>query len=540
MTLKLSSVFASAAILACVVGIAAQATDRKSSVSPSPAECSTLKGRTFDNNTSVVDATLITSGTLQVSDTVTVPNLPTFCRVLGVSKPSADSDIRFEVWLPQPAAWNRKFMSTGEGGFAGQLNYQRNGLDSAMDEHVRRGYATASTDTGHLSSDQWWGIGHPEKVTDYLYRAKHVTTVAAKAIVAAYYGQTASHSYFNSCSNGGRQGLIEAQRYPDDFDGLVIGAPWNLQSHSNAGFVWDAQALDAPGAAIPEAKLAAINAAALGACDKNDGLTDGVIANPAACRFDAKMLTCHGAETNACLTPPQVAALQQIYDGPKNPRTGASIFPGFAVGAEAGWANLVNNVRADGLPNGYFANLAFEKPDWNFRTFNFDSDMATVDEKIGRLGNATSLDYSAATRRGVKIIQYHGWNDQTLQPEYSPQYFEQVAKANGGVEQTQNFYRLFMVPGMNHCSGGIGASNFGGVGQQMPPVRDAAHDLETALENWVERGAAPSQFIGTKFTDNQATTRTVQYTRPVCLYPAVARYKGTGDPNDAASFVCKK
>ena len=189
MTLKLSSFFAGAAVLACVVGIAAQGNDRKPSVSSSSAECSALKGKTFDNNTSIVDSTLVTSGSLQVSDTVTVPNLPSFCRVLGVSKPSADSDIRFEVWLPQPAAWNRKFMSTGEGGGAGELNYQRNGLDSAMDEHVRRGYATASTDTGHLSSDRWWGIGHPEKVTDYLYRAKHVTTVAAKAIVAATTGR---------------------------------------------------------------------------------------------------------------------------------------------------------------------------------------------------------------------------------------------------------------------------------------------------------------------------------------------------------------
>ena len=164
-----------------------------------------MKGRSFDNTSSIVESTLITSGTLRISDTVTVPDLPAFCRVQGASKPSADSDIRFEVWLPQPAAWNRKFLSTGEGGFAGQLNYQRNGLDSAMDELLRRGYATASTDTGHVSTDPWWGIGHPEKVTDYLYRAKHVTTVAAKAIIAAYYGQTPAHSYYSSCSNGGRQ-----------------------------------------------------------------------------------------------------------------------------------------------------------------------------------------------------------------------------------------------------------------------------------------------------------------------------------------------
>jgi Tannase and feruloyl esterase len=170
--------------------------------------------------------------------------------------------------------------------------------------------------------------------------------------------------------------------------------------------------------------------------------------------------------------------------------------------------------------------------------FNFDKDMAHTDEVVGRHGNSTSTDYSAAIRRGVKIIQYHGWNDQTLQPAYSPRYYEQVVKANDGLENTQGFYRLFMVPGMNHCSGGIGASNFGGVRQQIPPSRDAAHDLQTALENWVERGAAPAQFIGTKYADAQPATRTVQFMRPICLHPAVARYKGTGDSNDASNFAC--
>ena len=199
---KLLSFFVSAVILACVVGVAAQGQERRAPAPAQPVECGALKGRTFDHGTSIVDSTLVTSGTLQVSDTVTIPNLPSFCRVQGVSRPSGDSDIRFEVWLPQAAAWNRKFLSTGEGGFAGQLNYQRSGLDAAMDEHLRRGYATASTDTGHRASEQWWAIGHPEKAADYLYRAKHVTTVAAKAIVAAYYGQAPSRSYFSSCSNG--------------------------------------------------------------------------------------------------------------------------------------------------------------------------------------------------------------------------------------------------------------------------------------------------------------------------------------------------
>ena len=536
--LKLASCFIGAVILACVVGVAAQGPERKAPAPRQSGECSALTGRTFDNGTSIVESTLVTSGTVRISDTVTIPNLPSFCRVQGVSKPSADSDIRFEVWLPQPAGWNRKFLSTGEGGFAGQLNYQRSGLDSSMDELLRRGYATASTDTGHRSSEQFWAVGHPEKAADYLYRAKHVTTVAAKAIVAAYYGQAPAHSYFSSCSNGGRQGLIEAQRYPDDFDGLIIGAPWNLQSHSNAGFIWDAQTLAAPGAAIPAEKLPAITAAVVAACDKNDGLADGVIADPRSCKFDPRSLTCHGADGNDCLTPPQVAALQKIYDGPGNPKTGESIFPGFARGSEAGWTGMVRPATGGSGLLVYFSNLVYQNPEWDLRSFNFESDMTHTDQTVGRLGNATSTDYAAAIRRGVKIIQYHGWNDQTLQPAYSPQYYEQVAKANGGLEKTQDFYRLFMVPGMTHCSGGIGASNFGGVGQQIPPVRDAAHDLQTAMENWVERGTPPAQFIGTKFTDNQATTRTVEYTRPVCLYPAVPRYRGTGDPSDAASFAC--
>jgi feruloyl esterase len=536
--LRPASFLASSIILASVLGLAAQGPERLPAAPSQPVECSALKGRTFDNGTSIVESTLVTSGTLRISDSVTVASLPSFCRVQGVGRPSADSDIRFEVWLPQPNQWNRKFLSTGEGGFAGQLNYQRNGLDSAMDELLRRGYATASTDTGHLSSDQWWAINHPEKAADYLYRAKHVTTVAAKAIISAYYGQAPTHSYFSSCSNGGRQGLIEAQRYPDDFDGLIIGAPWNFQSHSNAGFIWDAQALAAPGAAIPAEKLPAITAAVVAKCDKDDGLADGVIANPQSCKFDPQSLTCRGGDSTDCLTAPQVVALQKIYKGPSHPRTGESIFPGFAPGSESSWTGMVRPTTAGSGLLVYFSNLVYQNPEWDLRTFNFDSDMTHADQTVGRLGNATSTDYSAAIRRGVKIIQYHGWNDQTLQPDYSPQYYEQVVKANGGLEKTQAFYRLFMVPGMAHCSGGIGASNFGGVGQQIPPVRDAAHDLQTAMEAWVERGTAPAQFIGTKYTDNQPATRTVQFTRPVCLYPTVPRYKGTGDPNNAANFAC--
>jgi len=518
--------------------LSAQGPSPRARDSAAPMDCADLTKLTLENSTTITAATLVTSGTLAVSPTTTLTNLPTFCRVQGVSKPSADSNIVFEVWLPQPANWNAKFLSSGEGGFAGTLNYTRNGLDGGLDELVRRGYATASTDTGHVASDTWWAVGHPERAVDYLYRAKHVVTVAAKGVIAAFYGRSPTHSYFSSCSNGGRQGLIEAQRYPDDFDGLVIGAPWNFQSHSNAGFVWNTQALSAAGAAIPAEKLPTISKAVLKACDANDGLADGVIADPRRCTFDPAVLTCRAEETSDCLTQPQVAALQKIYQGPKNPRSGESVFPGFAMGGEAGWTGLVANRSATGLPNGYFANLVFENRDWDYRTFNFDSDIAKADDKIGRLGNAIATDYSAAIRRGVKIIQYHGWNDQTLQPAYSPDYYDQVAKATGGIAATQNFYRLFMVPGMTHCYGGPGATSFGAVGQQIPPVRDAAHDIQTALENWVEHGTAPAQLTSTKFTDDQAATRSVKLTRPLCLYPTVPRYKGTGDPNDAANFAC--
>ena len=528
-------ILVSAATLALSAG-AVQAHENGGRASRSVA-CGDLTTLSFEGNTTVTAASMVTSGTLVTPANQTLTNLPAFCRVQGVSKPSSDSSIYFEVWLPA-ATWNGKFLSSGEGGYAGVPNYTRLGLDGGLDELVRRGYATASTDTGHRAADTWWAVGHPQKAIDYLYRAKHLVTVAAKGLVRAYYGRPATHSYFNSCSNGGRQALLEIQRYPDDYDGFVVGAPWNFQSHSNAGFVWNAQALSAAGAAIPAAKLPAINAAVLSACDASDGLTDGVIANPPSCAFNPDVLLCSGAESDSCLTPAQLGALKKIYAGPRNPRTGAKIFPGFIRGGEDGWAGLVSNSTASGLGNGYFANLTFENPSWDYRTFNFDGDMAYADFKVGILGNAIDTDLSEARKRGIKIIQYHGWNDQTLQPEYSPEYYQGVVETMGGLKKTQRFYRLFMVPGMRHCYFGPGATSFGAVGQQLPPARDAVHDVQTALERWVEKGVAPEGMVATKYTDDAAATRTVRLTRPLCAWPSVPRYSGTGDPNVAASFVC--
>jgi feruloyl esterase len=501
--------------------------------------CADLTRLTFEGNTGVTAADEVTTGSLVTATGITLTGLPPFCRVQGVSRPTGDSNIVYEVWLPL-TTWNGKFLSSGEGGYVGALNYTRRGLDGGLDELLRRGYATASTDTGHVASDTWWAVGHRERAIDYLYRAKHLVTVAAKGLVRAFYGRPASRSYLNSCSNGGRQALLEVQRFPEDYDGVVVGAPWNFQSHSNAGFVWDAQALSAPGAAIPAAKLPAITAAVLAACDGDDGLVDGVVADPSRCGFDPSVLLCPGPETTSCLTAAQLGALRRIYAGPSNPRTGEQIFPGFAMGGENGWTGLVANLTASGLGNGYFANLVFEDPAWDYRTFDFDADMAYADLRVGVLGNAIDPDLSAARERGVKIIQYHGWNDQTLQPAYSPEYYETVVAAMGGLQRTQRFYRLFMVPGMTHCYFGPGATSFGGVGQQIPPVRDPAHDVQSALEDWVENGVAPGRIIATKYVDDAAATRAVRLTRPLCPYPLVARYRGMGDPNDAASFACRR
>ena len=500
--------------------------------------CAGLVRLDFEGNTTIVASATVSSGSLVTPTDQSLTDLPVFCRVVGVSRPTNDSTINFEVWLPADS-WNGKFVSSGEGGFAGRLNYTRLGLDGGLDEWLRRGYATASTDTGHLSTDDRWAVGHPEKVIDYAYRSKHLVTVAAKGLIEVYYGRAATHSYFNSCSNGGRQGLMEVQRYPGDFDGVIVGAPWNYQSHSNAGFVWSAQALSAEGAAIPASKLPAIQAAAIAACDAADGLIDGLIEEPNKCAFEPENLRCSAGDGDHCLTGPQIAALEKLYRGPTHPRTGASIFPGWALGRAGGWESWI---VADGVTNlgrTYFSNLVFEDPDWDYRTFDFDADLAFAESKIGSHADAIETDLSAAKRQGVKIIQYHGWDDQTLQPGYSPLYYERVAAEMGGLAETRDFYRLFMVPGMAHCYRGTGANSFGGVGQQIPPQRDALHDVQLALEKWVEEGVAPDQLIATKYIDDDADTTTVESTRKLCPYPSVARYNQTGDPRTAGSFVCR-
>lgn len=461
-----------------------------------------------------------------------------FCRVALTLKPTSDSNIQLETWLPS-TGWNGKLQSNGNGGFAGAIAYE------PMARAVAHGYATASTDTGHHAdgSDARWALGHRDKIADFGYRAIHESAAAAKAIVRAFYGGAPKQSYFSSCSNGGRQGLIEAQRYPADYDGIIAGAPANYFTRllSQAMVISQATLAD-PASYIPASKLPVITTAALAACDANDGVKDGVIENPAQCRFDPAPLLCKEENTEGCLTAPQVAALKKIYAGPRNSK-GEQIMPGYSPGGEAepgGWGLwITGQAPKKGLlytfGTQFFSNMVFENASWDFKTFNLDRDMKIADDKLAADLNATDADLRRFKARGGKLILYHGWSDAAIPPQSTINYYESVLKRMGQ-KDTARFLRLYMVPGMQHCGGGSGPNVFG---QGAVPTKDAQYDIAAALERWVEEGVAPREIIATKYKTGQNPESGVLRTRPLCPYPQTANYKGSSSSDDAANFVCK-
>jgi hypothetical protein len=463
-------------------------------------------------------------------------NVPAFCRVAGTIKPSSDSDIRFEVWMPS-AGWNGRFEGVGNGGFAGSINY------TSLASEVANGGASASTDTGHVTTtasiDGSWALGHPEKLVDYGYRAIHETAVQGKAIVNAFYGERPKHSYFSSCSNGGRQALMEAQRFPADYDGIIAGAPANDFTHLMAEFVYNSQALlSDPASYIPASKMPAISAAALSACDVQDGVEDGLINDPSKCRFDTAKLLCSGAETKDCLTQPQIAALNKIYAGPEG------LFPGFSPGGESGmlgWTGwIVGMAPTKSAQHSFgtqaFQNFVFDDPSWDYRTFQLGRDLKRAEEKAGKALNATSLNLKEFRDRGGKLILYHGWSDAAIPPTNAVNYYNGVREKMGPAK-AETFVRLFMVPGMQHCGGGPGPNSFG---EYPGPRGDAEHDIAAALERWVETGAAPGKIVATKFKSDLNPASGVVRTRPLCRYPEIAKYSGSGSIDDAANFSCTK
>ena len=380
--------------------------------------------------------------------------LPAHCRVAAVLKPSSDSNIEMEVWLPAEN-WNGKFQFVGGGGWAGIISYP------AMASALQEGYATASTDTGHKGGNATFAIGHPEKVIDFAYRAVHESTVKAKAIMTSFYDRAPRLSYWNGCSTGGRQGLMEAQKYPDDFDAVIAGAPANYQTHLHA---WDLgvsiPTIKDPASAVPAAKLAALNKAVMDACDARDGIKDGLINDPRACRFDVSTLLCKGGDTDNCLTAPQLESVKRAY-APAKTRSGDLVFPGKEPGSETGWNVLGGGPQPPGVSIGSFQ-VAYNDLNWDARTFELDRDLKLVDEKVGFI-NAVNPDLSRFKARGGKLLLYHGWNDTAISPGNAINYYTSVLSKMGSKQD--DWIRLFMAPGMQHCGNGPGPNqvNYMGV-----------------------------------------------------------------------------
>jgi feruloyl esterase len=440
---------------------------------------------------------------------------PAFCRVAATLKPSRDSDIKMEVWLPLEG-WNGKFLGVGNGGWAGRISYTGNPL--GLIDAVQRGYAAANTDTGHDASETPGGTfipGHPEKLIDYGHRAVHEMTVKAKAIVAAYYGVPAKYSYFIGCSLGGMQAVVEASRFPDDYDGIVAGAPANPMTLFNSAQIWPAWLISKdPSRFIPDSKYTMIHEAALRACATPVGANDGLIEEPDRCPFDPRELLCKGADGPDCLTASQVDLMRQIYAGPVNPRTKEPLFPGPAVGGE-----LQLPAFAGTKPHSNSVNLytyaVHQDPDWDWRTMDFDTDIALANKVVDPQMRADS-HLKPFADRGGKLLIYIGWTDYHNPREVVAYY--NAALEDVGAEKGRSSIRLFIVPGMDHCGGGKGCDTF----EKLVPV-----------EHWVEDGKAPEEILSSKLRGGEAMR-----TRPLCAYPRVAKYRGTGSIDEAGNFVC--
>ncbi len=456
-------------------------------------------------------------------------DLPAFCRIDAVAMPSSSSLINFQVWVPEGDAWNGKLVATGNGGYSPALSY------TDMAYALRQGYATLGGDTGHQSEDMLWGVNNAEKIIDWGSRSINAITVAGKQLIDELRAQPASRSYYLGCSTGGHQGFAEAQRYPTDFDGIIAGAPGNNRTALNIEFTWrfrsNRPVNDNLTQHLTGAKLNLLTSEAVRACDALDGVTDGVIDDPRQCttaRFDVDALLCTGGDAPGCLTADQVTAARNIYQGPRNPRTNAQWYPGWPVGSESGWSGYMGTnepVRAD-----FWRYWVFDDPHWNWWTFDFDRDVSYAYAKIAPLVDQTSADLSAFKGNGGKMIVYHGWSDPVVSAYDSIGYYDRVRQAQGSQAAMDDFYRMFLVPGMGHCGGGPGAT----VLRSDLAAPAAGSDILAALDRWVEQGRAPDDLVASRVSGG-----TVSRTRPLCPYPAQATYKGSGDPDQAANYICQ-
>jgi len=465
-------------------------------------------------------------------------SLPAFCRVVAEAKPTADSDIKLEVWLPV-SGWNGKLQGIGNGGFAGLIDYVQ--LSTSMS----KGYAVTATDTGHTGSpiDAGWAMGHPEKVVDFGHRGIHEMTSVAKEAVHAFYGKNPQRSYFAGCSDGGREALMEAQRYPADYDGILAGAPANNWTPLLTTAAYDTQALTVdPASFIPPAKIPTIAAAVNAACDELDGVRDGILNDPRQCHFDPATIQCKAEDSDKCLTAAQVTALKKLYEGTLDSK-GRVVYPGYLPGAEegeGGWGLWITGpAPAKSLMaffgNGFFSSFVYEKSDWDYKSFHVEADLKAANEKTAQALNATDPDLKSFKARGGKLILYHGWNDPAITALNTINYYDSLINKMGN-KDVDSFVRLYMAPGMQHCGGGPGPDSFGAVGNLK--FDDPQQSLDASLEQWVEKGTAPLRIIASKYASDDNVQP--KMTRPLCTYPQAAKYKGSGDSNDAANFVCQE
>ncbi|MFI0452065.1 tannase/feruloyl esterase family alpha/beta hydrolase [Actinomadura sp. 6N118] len=471
--------------------------------------CERLAAASLPNATITI-AEQVPAGRFTAPDGRVLPSVPAFCRVHGVARPVPGSRIGFEVWMPL-RGWNQRVVMFGNGGYSSAIDFP-----SLGGPLLSAGYATVGTDTGHTGDDPdvfVQGAANPEIIVDWGHRAVHETIVNAKLIVRAYTGSRPRYAYFVGCSTGGHQGLMEAQRYPGDFDGIVAGAPGSNRVALNAGFLWQFLQNHTPGnnadPIIPPAKLPLLTNAAVRQCRGKDGgeATDGFLTDPHRCSFDPAVLQCRDGDTPACLTKQQVRAVRQMYGGARDPRTGKQVYPGWPVGSEAPVVDASGNVRQGwsrywGTTEPARANFwrywVFNDPDWNWWKFDFHRDVRIARQKLGSIIDATDPDLTPFRRHGGKLIMYAGWADPVVSAYDTIDYYRQVVRTTSptrrysreALRQTREFARLFMAPGMTHCGSGPGPNVF---------------DALTPLTRWVERGAAPTEIVATKYVnDNPA------------------------------------
>lgn len=469
-------------------------------------------------------------------------DLPAFCRVVASVRAAPDSDVGVEIWLPMDH-WAGVFHGNGNGGFGGVLAAGYANMEAGL----RRGYATAVTDTGTAPATPLDGdalVGHPRKWRDWGRLSTHAMTVTGKAVARAFYGAPVGRAYYTGCSTGGQEGLIEALYYPQDYDGILIGAPVVNRTWGHAAVLWDDLAANgAPGHSLSDAKLAILHGAVLKACaGQGSGLaSDAFVADPPACRFDPAVLTCHGADTAQCLTPAEVQTAKAFYSGPTD-AAGRPVYFGWPLGSEApgrfGWNFLESRPGGQPAFDGLFKWVF--GPAWDPSRFDFARDMPKVDAVLGpSVNDATRGDISAFRDRGGKLIIYQGWADSLVAPEQTIALYRRLAQSSGGIDKTRSFARLFMAPGMMHCGGGEGPDGFNAANGAAPPppTETAQDDLFTALAGWVQDGTAPAQVVATRYVDG-VPARGVALQRPLCAYPAKAWYRGTGDAKDPRNFRC--